>query len=368
MRKARLVIKDNQKVLHEQLYKLKTYQAVVDDAVIFSITNQEGKITQVNNKFTAISGYSEEELVGEGLEILEPKNKAQGLWEEIKDQLFRGKSWKGRVKFSNKNGESYWVMNTIVPIQSSSDKPPKEFFHIQKDISDVVRNEHSRLYDVIYRHEKNNEGISKNLREGIAQSMAGLRFHLIAMESQLKNGKAIHEDSILALKEILQEMMEETNDLAFDIMPQSLMKEGIQEALHSFFNRIESEFEAKIEFNGSDLAFFPIVKSAEIQLYRSITTLYLSAIKRSEKINSSFVFITSPQVGIQLSIDQSDLSKDIDSKEVFETIEKITDKINIVDGTIKVQELESNLRKFNIQITIPNEFTQEPTVTEAANY
>lgn len=86
-----------------------------DGKLIVSRTDLEGKLTLVNDAFVAISGYTEEELLGQPHSILRhpdmPKAAFADLWETVK----AGKKWHGYVKNLCKDGGHYWVYATVVP-------------------------------------------------------------------------------------------------------------------------------------------------------------------------------------------------------------------------------------------------------------
>src|SRR5690606_6402300 len=133
-------------------------------------------------------------------------------------------------------------------------------------------------------------------------------FHLTAMESQIQSGKAIQIDSILTLKEILKDLLNETNNLAFDIMPRTLMKEGILESLQSYFGKLKKENGANIEFDPSLVKCFPIEKSAEIQVYRTITNVFDLALKRAPLLKAKVELFSTPLIGFYLKIEQDQIT------------------------------------------------------------
>jgi aerotaxis receptor len=86
-----------------------------DGRLIVSRTDLAGAITDVNQSFVNISGYSEEELVGEPHHILRhpdmPPAAFKGLWDTVQ----AGKKWHGYVKNLRKDGAYYWVYATVIP-------------------------------------------------------------------------------------------------------------------------------------------------------------------------------------------------------------------------------------------------------------
>lgn len=86
-----------------------------DGRLIVSRTDLNGNITHVNDAFVEISGYTEEELIGQPHYILRhpdmPSAAYKDLWETVK----AGKKWHGYVKNLCKDGGHYWVYATVVP-------------------------------------------------------------------------------------------------------------------------------------------------------------------------------------------------------------------------------------------------------------
>jgi methyl-accepting chemotaxis protein/aerotaxis receptor len=88
-------------------------------ANILSTTSAESHITYVNHDFIKISGFREEELIGQPHNIVRhpdmPINAFEHMWSTLKS----GRSWMGLVKNRCKNGDHYWVSAFVTPIKKN---------------------------------------------------------------------------------------------------------------------------------------------------------------------------------------------------------------------------------------------------------
>ncbi len=98
------------------------------------ITNTQGIIEYLNKKFTTISGYSKEELIGKVVRILKAGHTSEETYVEIWNCLFAGKEWKGEHKNRTKNREEYWESVLISPIKNKEGKITN-FIILSEDIS-----------------------------------------------------------------------------------------------------------------------------------------------------------------------------------------------------------------------------------------
>lgn len=89
--------------------------------LLVSKTDTKGKITFVNEAFIEVSGYQEEELIGEPHNIIRHPDMPVEAFADMWASLKSGQSWSGAVKNRRKNGDFYWVLASATPLQQDGE-------------------------------------------------------------------------------------------------------------------------------------------------------------------------------------------------------------------------------------------------------
>ena len=93
-------------------------RAVEQSSASIVITDTTGRIEYVNPRFTAITGYGSDEVIGKNPRILKtdktPRETHRQLWQE----LTSGREWQGEFINRKKNGEEYYESANISPIMN----------------------------------------------------------------------------------------------------------------------------------------------------------------------------------------------------------------------------------------------------------
>ena len=101
---------------------LEQYKNAVDIGSLVSKTDTKGIITYVNDTFCKISKYTKEELIGKSHNVVRSpdtkKSVFRGMWAKIQ----RRETWHGIIKNRAKDGSSYFVDSTVMPIINSKNE------------------------------------------------------------------------------------------------------------------------------------------------------------------------------------------------------------------------------------------------------
>jgi len=87
-----------------------------DSANILSTTDLNGDITYVNPDFIRISGFDEQELLGQHHNVVRHPDMPPEAFADLWSCVRNGRSWMGMVKNRCKNGDHYWVSAFVTPI------------------------------------------------------------------------------------------------------------------------------------------------------------------------------------------------------------------------------------------------------------
>jgi PAS domain S-box-containing protein len=113
------------------------------------ITNAEGIIEYVNPKFTAVSGYSQDEVIGQNPRILKSGLTAPATYSELWRTISRGGVWQGELQNRKKNGELYWVSMVVSALHD--DDGTLHYVAVREIISDrkIAEQEHRATIELL---------------------------------------------------------------------------------------------------------------------------------------------------------------------------------------------------------------------------
>lgn len=114
--------------------ELEFQQLALDEHAIVSIADKTGRIAYVNRKFSEISQYSRDELIGQDHRILNSGFHPREFFQEMWKTIAAGQVWHGEVKNRRRDGSFYWVESTIVPFMDGMGRPER-YISVRTDIT-----------------------------------------------------------------------------------------------------------------------------------------------------------------------------------------------------------------------------------------
>ncbi len=130
--------------LQDKLDRSEFCHLAMDQHNIVSITDLDGRITEVNERFCAISAYSREELLGQNHRLIKSNQHSKNFYEDMWRTISGGKVWHGEICNLSKDSREYWVSSTIVPFLDRHGKP-WQYISVRTDIT-ALRVSEDRLH------------------------------------------------------------------------------------------------------------------------------------------------------------------------------------------------------------------------------
>ena len=131
----RTTIQDISKLKNAENELRKLSKAIEQSPVSVVITNPNGDIEYVNEKFCRLTGYLLEEVIGKNTCILKSGRQDNKFYEELWKTILSGKEWKGEILNKKKNGELYWESSLISPLHNNNGDIT-QFIAIKEDITE----------------------------------------------------------------------------------------------------------------------------------------------------------------------------------------------------------------------------------------
>lgn len=119
-----------------ELAELRVRAEITNLTSIVSEADLKGDIVTVNDKFTEISQYSRDELIGQPHSTTRHPDMPKEVFKQLWSTIGRGKMFRGVIKNRKKDGSPYYVDAVIAPVMGDNGKPRK-YIGIRYDITDA---------------------------------------------------------------------------------------------------------------------------------------------------------------------------------------------------------------------------------------
>ncbi|MEI8025343.1 MAG: PAS domain S-box protein [Pseudomonadota bacterium] len=183
------------------------FKYAMDQSVIIGITDSKGTITFVNDLFCSISGYRQEELLGQNHRVLNSNNHQKQFFNEMWSTISRGKVWRGNIRNRAKSGQHYWVATTIVPTLDSTGRPER-YISIRYDITESVLAEealHEERAKLAYTERMVSLGeLAAGIAHEIGNPLASIHSWLEVLTSALKAGTLEEIDIVSTAESVMK--------------------------------------------------------------------------------------------------------------------------------------------------------------------
>jgi len=266
--------------------KIDELDKFVNEAAIISKANAKGKITYVNQKFTEVSGYGLDEVIGKDHNIVNSGIHPKEIWSEMYKKVIKErKVWNMIITNKAKNGNLYYV-DTYIKAEFDSDNDELVgFISIRQDMTKIFealndldeKNTYLEHAAKILRHDMHSgintyiprglSSLERRLNPDIIEELkieAPLRMIKEGLKHTQKVYKGVYEftnlvkpNSVLTktkcdLKQIIESYLSNTS-YSSQVLIQPLIEAEVNESL--FCTAIDNLIRNGLKYNDSETKF-----------------------------------------------------------------------------------------------------------------
>jgi len=304
------------------------------------ITDTDGSIEYVNPRFTTLTGYSSDEVIGKNPRFLKsgqmPKEQYKKLWETISS----GAEWHGEFHNVKKNGVLYWEFASITPIRNSEDQIT-HYLSIKEDITERKKSDED-LKELALFAEMNPAPVVRLARNG------NILFINSATSIIFENKDLIGKSWLNVCPGIKRSRFKKILNDSDTLQHESII--GDRNFLFTYKGNPESDY---IYVYGADIT---LQKHVEAELKRARDIAVESARLKSEFLANMSHEIRTPMNGVlgmtdlllstQTTLEQREYIETINSsgKLLLSIINDILDLSKIEAGKLQLETTNFNLR------------------------
>ena len=165
------------KNLEEKLHLLGEAMHATASAIV--ITDRDGMITWINPALTELTGYKEEDVLGENIKILQSGANETRFYKEMWDTVLRGEVWRGEIKNRRKDGIFYDEDMSITPVRDEQGEITN-FIAVKFDVSS-----RKKVEDDLEKFLQNERLITDIAKSLLGEQISSLKFESVLEKIRL---------------------------------------------------------------------------------------------------------------------------------------------------------------------------------------
>lgn len=191
---------------------------IPDDQVLISVTDPKGIITEANDIFIEISGFSEDELIGSSHNIIRHPDMPRTMFKIVWDHIMDKENVMAVVKNLAKNGKYYWVVTDFVT-RVDKDRNIINYTAYRRPVHDRVKDAVIPLYKAL----------------SAIEEVAGMKAAEKFLNDYFEDRGTNYDEMV---EEIIVKNCEKVEELGLGSHPEDKIKGMSEEKKQSVFNKL----------------------------------------------------------------------------------------------------------------------------------
>lgn len=208
--------------------------------------------------------------------------------------------------------------------------------------------ENAILNSFILGEERERRRISQELHDGAAAMVGAAK---MTLESIPHLSEAKQMEQISKVKRILENTHADIRNIAHNLLPTVLEKEGLIQAIEHFVSEINETNLVNITVEDKSSKPLEYPKQLQLMLFRIIQELVNNIIKHSQAQNAKIIFNNSPD-GLQIEISDDGIGYEDNNLTGKQGLFSITQRLKLIGGDFKITKITSGGTQAKVIVTI----------------
>ena len=263
-----------------------------------------------------------------------------------------------KASLVGRDEESFWA-TYCVPLKNERGKINR-YIQIARDITEEKQSQdqiHALTQQLLRAQENERQKISHDLHDVIGQNLSALKIGCDELLNRLNDTCYDRKLKVRKFSKLLQETINETRNLAYDLRPPELDQLGLNRTLDLLCENFSNNTKIKTKFISSGMDGVQLDFDTEINLYRLIQEA-LNNINKHSKAESVNIKLVACHPNLILRIEDNGSGFDIRQQRKKSRNRKsmglstMEQRVKLLDGKINIESVPMKGTKISIELLI----------------
>jgi PAS domain S-box-containing protein len=190
----------------------------------FDFNNSTTTIIDTNPAFTLVTGYSRDDVIGKGLNVLRSEEGGSPYYDSIRQSARNDGHWEGEYILKRKNGEKIVLWLNVTAVDDPK-KERKRYVALsrdltkQKEFEETIR---SLSTSLISAKEDEARRIAREIHDDLGQRLSWLRINLMLLPKLFRNKSEELNDMVGRMRDSIDVSLRIVRDIASNLRPAPL--------------------------------------------------------------------------------------------------------------------------------------------------